>query len=131
MEIRVRPLNKGETFACSIKKAKNIFKSTDVVLNFAFATRQYGLYNIYSKKNNNRVVASMHMYNEQKRVLLNFYALKQDIFTETLKEEFENNFLVKFYDFYQSLQIDKNLISKDHLMLVELNNGELRMYEKY
>jgi hypothetical protein len=127
MEVRIRPLNKGETFACSIRKAKKLFKDTDVILNFAFATRQYGLYNIYSRKNNNRIIASMHMYNEQKRVLLNFYALKQDIFTEALKEEFENNFLIKFYDFYQSLQNAKILIPQEHLMLAELDNGTLKI----
>ena len=127
MEVRIRPLNKGETFACSIRKAKKLFKDTDVILNFAFATRQYGLYNIYSRKNNNRIIASMHMYNEQKRVLLNFYALKQDIFTEALKEEFENNFLIKFYDFYQSLQNAKILIPQEHLMLAELDNETLKI----
>ena len=69
----------------------------------------------------------MHMYNEQKRVLLNFYALKQDIFTEALKEEFENNFLIKFYDFYQSLQNAKILIPQEHLMLAELDNETLKI----
>ena len=130
MEVKIRPLNKGETFACSIRRAKSIFKDTDVVLSFAFAIRQYDLYKVYPKKNNNRVVASMHMCNEQKHVLLNFYVLKQDVFPEILKEEFEKNFLLKFYEFYQSLLNDKALIPKDHLMIVELENGKLRMYQK-
>ena len=44
MKINARPLNEGETFVCSMKKAKEMFKNTDVHLNFAYYTRDYGTF---------------------------------------------------------------------------------------
>ena len=41
MEVKVRPLNRGETFCCSVKTAKEMFKNTDIYLDFAYLGRNY------------------------------------------------------------------------------------------
>ena len=41
MKVKVRPLNEGETFCCSIRKAKEVFRNTDVYLDFSYLGRDY------------------------------------------------------------------------------------------
>ena len=44
MELKVGRLNNGEMFCCSGKKAKDLFKDTEIHLNFAFYGRIYGTF---------------------------------------------------------------------------------------
>ena len=44
MQVRVRPLNKGEVFCCSLSAAKKVFKDTGITLNFAYYGRNYSAF---------------------------------------------------------------------------------------
>ena len=135
MEIKTRPLNTGETFACSFKKAKDVFKNTKVVLNFAYTGRDYGAFAntpsaSYLKRNiKGRVIAFMCLYPSKERGMLCFFVIKKHDFNEPLKLDFEENFLPLFYDFYKKLSSDLSLNTVSEVMLVELIGGKLKLHQ--
>ena len=136
MKIRVRPLNNGESFCCSVKAAKHIFQDTGVILNFAFHSRDYGTFAhtpaAYYFKNHikGRVVASLYAHSDTEDSILSFYVLKQETISLKLKCEFETVYLPRFLDFYHS-QLKKNTLSDSvAMMLVELYNGQYILHKK-
>ena len=135
MKINARPLNEGETFVCSMKKAKEMFKNTDVHLNFAYYTRDYGTFaetqdRYFVKKNiTGRVVASMYMHSGYKSPILSFYVIGKNNFCDELRVEFEQKYLPEFYKLYQTMLKDDGLIINTKLMLVEYVNNELKLHE--
>lgn len=136
MKIQIRPLNKGETFCCSVRAAKEMFKNTDINLNFAFYSRDYGTFahspDAYYLKNNikGRVIAALYAHNKTTHTNLSFYVIKKNEFTQKIIEDFEKSFLPKFYDFYHNhLQIE-SLSDKTAMMLVELYKHQLIMHIK-
>lgn len=135
MEVKIRTLNKGETFCCSVKCAKSIFKNTDVFLNFAFLGRDYSTFahttDAYYLKNKikGRIVASLYAHSKTEKSILSFYVLKQCDFSQELKKQFELIYMPKLLDLYHA-QLKKGGFS-DHTkkMLIELYNGQLIFHE--
>ena len=136
MEIDVRPLNKGETFCCSIKKVKEMFKDTDVHLNFSFYGRDYStlgegpMANYWKKNIRGRIISHMSICEGQKDVLFSFYVLKEATFSADLKEEFEQTYRPKFYAFHQKQRnAEKPVILTNSFMLVEFLEGSFKLHE--
>ena len=135
MEIKIRPLNTGESFLCSIKKAKEVFRDTSVTLSFAYTSRIYGTFSrtpdaFYLKnKIKGTVVASMAMHPTEKTPLLCFYVLKKKDISSQIQHEFETKFLLEFYHFYQTIANDQTLNNSSEKILVELLNGRLNMHK--
>ena len=135
MELKIRPLNRGETFCCSVKCAKSFFKNTQVFLNFAFLGRDYATFahtsDAYYLKNKikGRVIASLYAHSKTEKSILSFYALKQDEFSQELKKEFELLYIPKLLDFYHT-QLKRDGVS-DHtkMMLIEFYKGQLLHHE--
>lgn len=136
MKIKVRPLNDGEVFPCSLFVAKDIFRTTSVQLNFAYGSRDYGTfsntpdYYLVKKNIKGRVVSSLYMRKKQKDPILSLYVLKKTSWSEEIKNEFEQKVLPAYYQFYYSLAFSED--SEDsmaHLMLTELIDGELKLHQ--
>ena len=79
--------------------ALEMFKNTDVHLNFAYYTRDYGTFaetqdRYFVKKNiTGRVVASMYMHSGYKSPILSFYVIGKNNFCDELRVEFEQKYL--------------------------------------
>lgn len=135
MEIKKRPLNIGETFCCSMKKAKETFKDTNIFLNFAYVGRHFSTFaespdGYYWHRNvKGRVICSMQTFSGQERPLLCFHVLNEKNFPVELKDEFEQKYLPEFYRLYQTLLNDQSLITTHKLMLVEFIDGKLKLHE--
>lgn len=135
MECHVRPLNKGEFFCCSIKKAKEIFGNTEVYLDFAYLGRNYKTFSEtadgYYWKNNikGRVIASLMMRVRDASPILSFYVIKSDEFSEALREEFETKYLCRFYTLYLNQMKSNSLTNDTRLMLMEIVDGKLILHE--
>jgi len=135
MEIHCRPLNSGEMFCCSAKKAKDIFKDTEIHIDFAYLGRDFSTFAetpdaYYCKRCvKGRVIASLFMQSNNKKAILSFYVLKESMFSYELKKEFEQVHLPEFYRLYQNLINDHTLSRSNVLMLVELIDGKLKLHE--
>lgn len=134
MKVKTRPLNKGETFLCSFKRAKELFKDTSVMLNFAYTNRMYGTFartpQAFYLKNNIKgaVIAHMGMYPRETEPLLSLFVQKKENISPKLQEEFETKYLPQFYDFYQRYFNDTSLNNQAISMLVELFEGTLKVH---
>lgn len=135
MRITVRPLNDGETICCTVKKAKEIFGDTDVTIDFAYYDRHFGTFantkdrfyvDRYVK---GRVVASMYAHGGVSETILGLYVVKKVELTEDLRQQFENVFLEKFYEFYQRTVSDPLGVALSKCMLVELYDGKFKVHE--
>lgn len=134
MEIKIRPLNKGEIFPCSIRSAKKVFSDTPVILNFAYTSRIYGTFShtppAYYLKNkiNGTVIASSCIHPREKQILLSFFVLKETQYTDELRKEFESKYLLEFYKLYKEMLDNTTLNEKAILMLVELVDDKLKSH---
>lgn len=134
MEIKSRPLNEGETFPCSFKTAKSIFKDTAVFLDFAYLGRSYAVFantpDAYYLKHKIKgyIVASMNMQPREERSILSFYVVRKRDFLPSLQTNFEKKYLPEFYDFYQRLLHTDTWEEKAVSMLVELADSELKSH---
>ena len=135
MEIKIRPLNKGETFCCSVKCAKSFFKTTEILLNFAFSGRDYSTFahtkdSYYLKsKIKGRVVASLYAHSKTEKSILSFYVVKQNDFSQNLKNQFELIYMPKLVDFYHSQLKREDLSDHTKMILIELYCGQLFLHE--
>ncbi len=133
MEIRTRPLNRGECFPCSFSQAKDIFKNTTVVLDFAYLERNYSAFanskaGFYLKnKIKGYIILSMYMQPRDPRPILCFYVLNDRVFNSNLQNEVVQKFLPEYYRFYQ-MQLEGDIIEGKNLMLVELIDGQLKLH---
>lgn len=135
MEIGVRPLNKGECYCCSIKKAKEIFKDTEIDLCFSLGGRTCRK----EKRDNGTsylkhyvkgvVVAKMYAHHKVARNMLYFYTIKESEYPKELQKEFESKYLPEFYRLYMSQLTSIDLTGATRLMLVELLDGKLKLHE--
>ncbi len=111
-----------------------MFKDTEVRLLFAMI-RDYAVFmgtnlDTYLNKNvRGRVLTAMHLYEGQTSTAIGFYVVKEKSFPTELKQEFEQVYLPKFYEFYQKQANTQSVIRREHIMLVTLLNGELKLYE--
>jgi len=99
MKVKTRPLNNGETFACSIKKAKDTFKDTPIYLSFAYLGRDFSTFEetpdwyFYKKNIRGRVLSSMQMSENYPEPILGFYVIKEKLWGSELQDEYENKLL--------------------------------------
>lgn len=136
MKVRVRPLNKGETFCCSIRAVKNLFRHTDIQADFSYFGRNYSTMigtqydTYYLQKIKGRVIASLSMTSRQKSPILSFYVLHECDFPLSLKQEFEERCLPQFLELYEELLNDQNIITTTKYMLTELVNGMIVVHQQ-
>jgi len=135
LEVKTKPLNAGETFCCSMKKAKELFNGTAVFLNFAYLGRDFATFaetpdRYYWKKSvKGRIIVSAQMRSREERPIISFYVLREKDFSAELKAEFEQKYLPEYYRLYQELLNDQSLTITTKLMLVELFDGKLKLHE--
>lgn len=134
MKVSVRPLNKGETFCCSIGRVKDCFKDTDVHLNFAYYGRDHSAFEpsseatYWRKKIKGRIIVHMYVNPLLSSPLLSFYPIKETSFSNEQKREFEENYLHLFYDMYISVSKEKDLIKKSKVIIAELIDGKIEIH---
>lgn len=134
MKVYFRPLNSNEIFPCSVRKAKEIFRNTDVTLSFAYGCRIYGAFlntspAFYLKnKIKGRVIADTTMYPRLKNMHISFFVIKAKDYNAQLQKEFEEKYLMEFYRLYESMLNDSTLNNKGISMLVELIDGKLKLH---
>lgn len=132
MYVEYRPCNANEKFPCSVKKAKDVFRDTEVTLNFS---RSFGTFLnspsafFLKKQILGRVVASMYMTPGRKRPLLSFFVCKSCDMSEKLRREFEDVYLQECYSFYKEFVDMLDLTSPTYLMVVELLEGKLKSHK--
>ncbi len=81
----------------------------------------------YNLKNRiqGQVVASLYTYPQDYSPTLHLYTIKESLYSRNLQTEFEQEYLVKFLDFYSEIQTIVDVIDrKTRMMLVELLNGK-------
>ena len=135
VKVMVRPLNKGETFCCSMKEVKNVFQNTEVELNFAYYGRNYSTFaetpDGYYLKNHIKgyVIAASYMEARRKDIILSFYVLKEERFTSAMKKEFSEKYLPEFYRLYTEMQSYSEMQDVKKLILVEYLDGKLILHK--
>ena len=78
MKIDSRPLNKGETFCCSMRAAKELFRNYNITLNFSYLGRDFGTFaetpdRYYVERNvKGRIVSSLYMRTNDKNAILSY-----------------------------------------------------------
>lgn len=131
MKVLSRPVNKGETFPCSFRSAKELFKDTDVTLNFS---RTYGTFvntpDMFYCRNNIRgiILSSMYMYAGNHDAMLSFYVVKSNRFNRDLQTEYESEFLPQYLQLYKRLVVAGPHNSETTVMLVELVDNALKLH---
>ncbi len=131
MKIVSRTLNKGEIFLSSFRAIKNVFKDTPFNIDFSVYSKQYGTFmntpDYYYLKNKiqGQVVAALYTHPCDYSPTLHLYTIKESLYSQNLQTEFEQEYLVKFFDFYSEVQTIVDVIDrKTRMMLVELLNGK-------
>lgn len=135
MKVMVRPLNKGETFCCAMKDVKDIFKDTEVHLDFACYGRNFSTFaetpDGYYLKNHIKgyVIASSHMEARRKDAIISFYVLRERDFTAEMKKEFTKKYLPEFYKLYMEMQNYNEMQNVTMLILVEWLDGKMILHK--
>lgn len=135
MKINFVPVNKGETYCCSLRKLKEVFKNTSVVVCFAHGDSvfhkglQHPIYRYVDKYVKGKVLVCIECYLRQIDPLICFYRLKVEECSTEIINQFEECFLPKIYDFYTKQLNNQDITGKTKLMLVELLNGKLKLHE--
>jgi len=136
MNINIRPLNKGETYCCSVSIAKEIFKNTQVKLNFTKCGNEFKngfehpIYRYARKTVKGQVIAYFTNTSREKSPLINFFSIKQDIYPDDLKKKFNELFLPEFYNLYSKKISDNALIESISIVIVELYDENIIMHIK-
>ena len=135
MKIISRPLNKGEVFPCSFKKAKDIFKDTDIILSFSCHSRDFGTFantpdRFYVDKNvRGKIIAASYMNPGIAKTMLKLYVLKNSEYPEEFRIQFEQECLPKFHKLYKSLVACKDDSSIIYFMFVEFVDKQLKIHQ--
>jgi len=135
MKVSVRPLNKGETFCCSIKRAKELFKETPMHLNFSYYGRDFCAFAespswyFYKKRVRGRVLSFIQLSENYPHPLLSFYVVKEVNFGPELKKQYEEKFLPEYLRLYKEMTDIQQPIGIEKIMLVELIDGKLVLHE--
>lgn len=134
MKIRANPLNSGETFCCSMQRAKEVFRDTNVYLSFAYFMRNYGTFkytpDAYYMMHNikGRVLMHITMRENYRQPILSFYPVKSKYFTNEMKDEVEQNYILEFYRLYKELSDVKQPNGLVVMMLLELRGEKLILH---
>ena len=127
--------NRGETYICSVKRAKEVFRETEVHLDFGYFSKYFSLRNayyeyFYCRKNiKGKIVFSTHQGLRKLDPLYFFYLQKEQECSEGLKKEFEEKYLPQLYALYKQYSGDDRLIAEYHFICVELYNGKLKLHD--
>lgn len=141
MTIKMRGLNPNETYCCTKRDLKAVFKETDIDVYFGYSISRQEMQNNKTyridKKNNDRIAVSMMV--GKKRELpegitmgasLRFFILDKNSFTEKNREIFRAKVLPKLYDIYQEHKDECDMINGLFCVVVGLSNsGEYNYYE--
>ena len=135
MDIKSRPLNKGEIYGCSFKKAKEIFKDTDIHLSYGVGGRYFGYFlgtplaTYCNKHLFGRVIASMGVCANIQATTVTFYALKKTEFSEELQCEFEEKILPRYLKVFNEVSNlgETTLVYK--YLITALYKGKLVYHE--
>ena len=135
VEVRIRPLNQGEGYACTVKRVKELFKDTDIYVSYSMGGRTCGK----EKRDNGTsylkhhvkgiVIAGLYAHHKVARCTLYFYTIKESEYPKELQKEFESKYLPEFYRLYMSQLTSTDLTGPTRLMLVELLDGKLKLHE--
>ena len=138
MKFKRRPLNKGETFCCSVKRCKELFAETAAFLDFAYLSRTNITFketadSYYIKKHiKGQIVFEMLMRPRDAEAILSFYAIKENRYSEELKKEFDDVYLPMIYKKYQEQLLNEDVSSKRKIIIIELTDiSSLVFYEDY
>ena len=130
MKIYSKPVNNGETFCCRMKPVKDLFRNTPISISFAGLGREYGAwintpYYAYMKNRiKGRVVCEMTLTSGCNNAILCFYPLKNELITDNLKRQFEQEFLPQIFEFYNANRYDENITKRELLLTVEIRNSQ-------
>lgn len=132
MKIYYRKTNRGEKYCCSVKSAKEHFKSTEITINFGDFGRTYKPFPnepgyAYFKKNiKGIIVSSLSVEYGGCNPRLSFYVVKESEFSSDLQVQFEGDILNKLLEFYNAI-----IRSKDRFVcvLIELLNNQLLIHK--
>ena len=119
--------SRGEMFCCSLKKVKQIFRETDVIINFSALGRRYGNrnYTFRKEKIKGKIIFSTYFSNQKANPILSFYLIKEEECTAELREEMETKYLPLLYTEYCRFLNDQTLISNHTFICIELFEGKL------
>lgn len=135
MNIFSRPLNKGETYCCSLKKVKEVFYGTNVNIDFGFGGRDFGyllgspLATYCNKHIFGRVIASMETHAGIKVANIGFCVLKEKDFHKELKSEFEEKILPQYLKIFNEVSNLNSTTLRHVFVLTELYQGKLINHE--
>lgn len=136
MRMLSRPLNKGETFCCSMRTVKELFREHNITLDFSYLGRDFGTFaetpdRYYVERNvKGRIVSSLYMRTNDKNAILSFYVLKEQNYSPELKKQYEKEFLPEYLRMYKELTKDPEAKKiDDKMMLVTLKDGKFNLYE--
>ena len=135
MRISSRPLNKGETLCCSIRRAKDFFKDTDVELSLGDGCRDFAVlaradvWHYCDKTIKGRVVASMETCANLEDPYMRFYVLKETEYSEELRREFEEKHLPQYMRLYKEMLNLPETALNHRKLLTELYQGKLIAHE--
>ena len=128
MRVHINKGSKCEVHCCSIKKAKEIFRETEVILDFGLLGKYFRLkdyrdnkvYNFVSKKIRGKIIFDTTFSNREADPILTFFLLKEEECTAELREEMEMKYLPLLYTEYCRFLNDQTLISNYTFICIEL-----------
>ena len=127
MRVHINKGSKGEVHCCSIKKAKEIFRETEVILDFGLLGKYYfkggrsdKVYNFVKKIIQGKIIFSTYFSNQKANPILSFYLIKEEECTAELREEMETKYLPLLYTEYCRFLNDQTLISNYTFICIEL-----------
>ena len=135
MKVYYRPINEGETFCTSIKKAKSVFQNTEIKLCFGEFSKQYNPYKneigygYYKKNIFGNVVVQMVLHPGVNCPLLSFYVVKSRDFTDELKVKFQNDILYQLLEIYNRFLLEDYFAQKDTVIWVEWINDNFTIHK--
>lgn len=138
MTIKLRALNLNETYICTKKELKSVFKNADLDVYFGtcMQSREEEKNNFFYRPNRgckDRIVANLIVGKDRICVnnislgsCLKFYILKRDGYTDELHSLFVDDVLPKLFDLYNKY---KDREQEIYCITVGLNNGKFIFYK--
>lgn len=149
MKVNTAYINPNETFCCSLKGVKDVFKEfDDVEIGFAYPEKNYRPDSIsYPIRRPQKVKGTIvckalmqehswekregeyiwHEHVDVKRIYIYFYVVKKEEYSEELKREFEETILPKLKNWYEKYRGDNGY--GQYQFFVEFYEGEFYTYE--
>jgi len=132
MKVHYQRYNKGVKYCCPSKLVKELFRNTDITLNFGGYVRKYDPfpnelgYSYFSKKIKGVIISKLTTMYSGSIPTLCFYLIKETEWTSELQYKFENEVLQQLFDFYNDMILSDR---KYECVLVELLNEQLIIHK--